>query len=116
MQHNVSIIAAPGELNWDTLIPRSDDAIEEVHGLYLLLGAFICTFGFLSLVIKEKLYMSEALVSVVVGIIIGPIVARRLMPADTFGVHLDSVTLEFTRLVVALQCMAAGVDLPGCRF
>ncbi|KAK3817717.1 MAG: Sodium/hydrogen exchanger family-domain-containing protein [Benniella sp.] len=80
------------------------------HVAYALLGCFIMVFGLVSLFVKEKLFISEAFVSTVFGIIIGPYVIGIFDPAG--WKDFDLVTLEFTRIVIAIQVMAAGVSLP----
>ncbi|KAJ1560606.1 hypothetical protein HK405_006512 [Cladochytrium tenue] len=98
---------------WDALVPAPDGELRLAHNLYLLLGAFVCAFGLVSLLVKERLYMSEAMVALLVGVAVGPSAAKVLVPADTFGESLSAITFEFSRIVIAIQCMAAGVDLPG---
>ncbi|KAJ3066954.1 hypothetical protein HDU98_009819 [Podochytrium sp. JEL0797] len=101
---------------WNDLIPE-DPQLKSSHLLYLALGGFITAFGLVSLVIKDRLYMSEAMVAILFGVLIGPIVGNLLDVSDIFGTGSHLFTLEFTRLVilivVAIQCMACGVDLPG---
>ncbi|KAF9927905.1 hypothetical protein FBU30_002792 [Linnemannia zychae] len=80
------------------------------HIAYALLGCFIIVFGLVSLFVKEKLFISEAFVSTVFGIIIGPYAIGIFDP--TRWEKYDAVTLEFTRIVIAVQVMAAGVSLP----
>ncbi|KAF9139082.1 hypothetical protein BG015_002168, partial [Linnemannia schmuckeri] len=80
------------------------------HVAYAFLGCFIIVFGLVSLFVKEKLFISEAFVSTVFGIIIGPYAIGIFDP--TRWEKYDSVTLEFTRIVIAVQVMAAGVSLP----
>ncbi|KAK5829337.1 Sodium/hydrogen exchanger family-domain-containing protein [Linnemannia elongata] len=80
------------------------------HVAYAFLGCFIIVFGLVSLFVKEKLFISEAFVSTVFGIIIGPYAIGIFDP--TGWEKYDSVTLEFTRIVIAVQVMAAGVSLP----
>ncbi|KAK3837475.1 MAG: Sodium/hydrogen exchanger family-domain-containing protein [Linnemannia gamsii] len=80
------------------------------HVAYAFLGCFIIFFGLVSLFVKEKLFISEAFVSTVFGIIIGPYAIGIFDP--TSWEKYDSVTLEFTRIVIAVQVMAAGVSLP----
>ncbi|KAF9192385.1 hypothetical protein BGZ51_005214 [Haplosporangium sp. Z 767] len=80
------------------------------HIAYALMGCFIIVFGLVSLFVKEKLFISEAFVATAFGIIIGPYAIGIFDPA---GWHeFDKVTLEFTRIVIAIQVMAAGVSLP----
>ncbi|KAF8946669.1 hypothetical protein BGZ47_011665 [Haplosporangium gracile] len=80
------------------------------HVTYALLGCFIIFFGLVSLFVKEKLFISEAFVSTAFGIIIGPYVIGIFDPMS--WTKFDTVTLEFTRIVIAVQVMAAGVSLP----
>ncbi|KAG0226700.1 Sodium/hydrogen exchanger family-domain-containing protein [Mortierella sp. GBAus27b] len=80
------------------------------HVAYALLGSFIIVFGLVSLFVKEKLFISEAFVSTAFGIIIGPYAIGIFDPAG--WKEYDLVTLEFTRIVIAIQVMAAGVSLP----
>ncbi|KAG0295836.1 hypothetical protein BGZ96_010849 [Linnemannia gamsii] len=80
------------------------------HVAYAFLGCFIIVFGLVSLFVKEKLFISEAFVSTVFGIIIGPYAIGIFDPLG--WEKYDSVTLEFTRIVIAVQVMAAGVSLP----
>ncbi|KAJ3332152.1 hypothetical protein HDU76_001139 [Blyttiomyces sp. JEL0837] len=96
---------------WAELIP-SDHYFKTTHGIYLLLGGFICAFSLVSHFVKGLLYMSEAMVAVIVGVIIGPLAGKVLDPAH-FGSSLGDVTLEFSRIIIAIQCMVCGVDLPG---
>ncbi|KAJ3071939.1 hypothetical protein HDU98_004542 [Podochytrium sp. JEL0797] len=94
---------------WNDLVPEEN---YEIHRLVFALGTFITLFGLFSLVVKDKLYMSEAMVAILFGVLIGPLVGGVLTPVSWIGdEHL--FTLEFTRIVVAIQCMACGCDLPG---
>lgn len=54
--------------------------------------------------------LSTLVVSTVFGIIIGPYAIGIFDPAG--WQDYDLVTLEFTRIVIAVQVMAAGVSLP----
>ncbi|KAG0277936.1 hypothetical protein BGZ95_005054 [Linnemannia exigua] len=85
------------------------DAAPE-HIAYAVLGCFIIFFGLVSLFVKEKLFISEAFVSTAFGIIIGPYAIGIFDPMS--WTKFDNVTLEFTRIVIAVQVMAAGVSLP----
>ncbi|KAF9979800.1 hypothetical protein BGZ75_009193 [Mortierella antarctica] len=80
------------------------------HIAYALLGCFIIFFGLVSLFVKEKLFISEAFVATAFGIIMGPYAIGIFNPVSWD--QYDTVTLEFTRIVIAVQVMAAGVSLP----
>lgn len=60
--------------------------------------------------IKERLYIGEATVATLCGIIFGPH-AVALIDPGTWG-NTDQITLEFSRIVLVVQCFAVGVELP----
>lgn len=74
------------------------------------LGGFICIYGLVSGFVKERLFLSESLVAMVFGILIGPQVINVVDPHDFLDV--EKFTLEFARYVIAIQVMAAGITLP----
>ncbi|KAJ1818335.1 hypothetical protein LPJ75_001477 [Coemansia sp. RSA 2598] len=74
------------------------------------LGGFICIYGLVSGFVKERLYLSESLVAMLFGIIIGPQAINVVDPRDF--VDTGKFTLEFARYVIAIQVMAAGITLP----
>ncbi|POW00113.1 hypothetical protein PSHT_13231 [Puccinia striiformis] len=62
---------------------------------------------------EEKLYIGESIISVVFGIILGPYVSGVFDPRSWgAGAGFDNMTLELTRIVVALSVFAVGVELP----
>ncbi|KAJ2503514.1 hypothetical protein IWW47_002886, partial [Coemansia sp. RSA 2052] len=75
-----------------------------------LLGGFICIYGLVSGFVKERLFLSEALVAMLFGIVIGPQAINLVDPRDF--VDTGKFTLEFARYVIAIQVMAAGITLP----
>ncbi|KAI9651822.1 MAG: hypothetical protein M1831_007572 [Alyxoria varia] len=89
---------------WDHL------AITKPHLVYIILGGFTSLFMLCSSVIKERLYIGEATVATICGIIFGPHAADLISP-QTWG-NMDLITLEFTRIVLVVQCFAVGVELP----
>ncbi|KAI7890666.1 Sodium/hydrogen exchanger family-domain-containing protein [Mucor mucedo] len=85
-------------------------AIDTVSVIAAVLGGFILLYGLSSLVIKERLYISEASVAIVCGIVFGPLCAK-FIDISQWG-NEEVITKEFTRIVIAIQVMAAGVALP----
>lgn len=85
-------------------------SINRPHLVYILLGAFTSLFMLCSSVIKERLYIGEATVATIFGIIFGPHAANLIDPRDWGNV--DQITLEFSRIVLVVQCFAVGVELP----
>jgi sodium/hydrogen antiporter len=82
-------------MSWNELIP-SDPEINGIHVVYFFLGLFIASFGLLSLLIKDKLKMSEAMVATIFGILIGPHVLNVFDPHYRFG-NIQLVILEVSR-------------------
>lgn len=89
---------------WDHL------SINRPHLVYIILGGFTSIFMLCSLFIKEKLYIGEATVATICGIIFGPHAANLINPLE-WG-NPDQITLEFSRIVLVVQCFAIGVELP----
>lgn len=79
------------------------------------LGAFIVLFGLVSLFVKERLYLTESLVATIVGIAVGPIGLRLVVPEVWLagGGRVSMVILEFSRIIIGMQVMAVGVSTPG---
>lgn len=89
---------------WDQL------SINKPHLVYIILGGFTSIFMLCSLFIKEKLYVGEASVATICGVIFGPHAANLINPLS-WG-NTDQITLEFSRIVLVVQCFAVGVELP----
>ncbi|KAI1822981.1 alkali metal cation/H+ antiporter Nha1 C terminus-domain-containing protein [Xylaria intraflava] len=89
---------------WDHL------SITKPHLVYIILGGFTSLFMLCSSVIKERLYIGEATVATLVGVIFGPHAANLIDP-NSWG-NVDEITIEFSRIVLVVQCFAVGVELP----
>ncbi|KAF1917930.1 Sodium/hydrogen exchanger family-domain-containing protein [Ampelomyces quisqualis] len=91
-------------------------AITNFNIVCATLGGFITVFGLVSYLLKEKFYLSEALISLVAGLIFSPHASNLVRP-DEYALHqvetLDTITLYFTRLVLGVQLVLAGVQLPS---
>lgn len=81
-----------------------------VYILPALIGGFIVFFGLVSLLVKERLFLSDALVALLFGIIVGPKVLNTFNPL-LWADH-PSITLEISKFAIAIQVMAAGVSMP----
>jgi NhaP-type Na+/H+ or K+/H+ antiporter len=97
------------------------------------LGGFIAVFGLVSYLFKEKLYLSEAcayhlinvlsnsidgstVVSLIAGVTFSPHATNLIRPLEyALGSQetLNTITLYFTRLVLGVQLVIAGVQLPS---
>ncbi|KAK0623076.1 alkali metal cation/H+ antiporter Nha1 C terminus-domain-containing protein [Immersiella caudata] len=89
---------------WDHL------SITKPHLVYIILGGFTSLFMLCSSVIKERMYIGEATVATLCGVIFGPHAANLIDPNSWGGV--DIITIEFSRIVLVVQCFAVGVELP----
>lgn len=79
-----------------------------------LIGLFIILFGLISLFIKERLYLTESLVAIIIGTIFGPKCAGILSPKDWVPEDIFYRGLmEFSRVIISFQVMAVGLSLPG---
>lgn len=81
----------------------------------LLADHVVVIFGLFSSFIKERLRLGEAPVATVVGIIIGPHCLKLFDPYKWGGDDEEvtwEITLEVTRVVIALSVFAVGVELP----
>ncbi|KAF2264723.1 Na+/H+ antiporter-like protein Nha1 [Lojkania enalia] len=85
-------------------------SINRPHLVYIILGGFTSLFMLCSSIIKERLYIGEATVATICGIIFGPHAANLINPLE-WG-NTDQITLEFSRIVLVVQCFAVGVELP----
>lgn len=85
-------------------------SINKPHLVYIILGGFTTLFMLVSSIIKERLYIGEATVATICGVIFGPYAANLIDPG-TWG-NEDQITLEFSRIVLVVQCFAVGVELP----
>lgn len=82
------------------------------------LSLYICGYGLVSYVIKHKLYLSEPLIALLFGIIVGPAVLKWVDPnlwkpeEDRLMGYKDGLTLILTRITIGIQVFFAGVALP----
>ncbi|GBF64846.1 Na(+)/H(+) antiporter [Trichophyton mentagrophytes] len=83
---------------------------DKPHLAYMILGGFTSLFMLCSLFVKEKLYIGEATVATLCGVIFGPHAANLFNPISWGNV--DKLTLECSRIVLVVQCFAVGVELP----
>ncbi|KAK6840198.1 hypothetical protein PG990_011797 [Apiospora arundinis] len=81
-----------------------------------VLGAWISIYGLVSYLLKERFYMSEALISLLSGVVASPHATNFIRPLEYAlgsGENLEAITLYFSRLVLGVQLVLAGVQLPS---
>lgn len=74
---------------------------ELVYILPALVGGFIIFFGLISLLVKEKLFLSDALVALLFGIVVGPKVFGFFDPLS-WPDH-PEIILELSKFAIAIQ-------------
>lgn len=84
------------------------------HIAYLTISTFLISFALFSLFIRNHLHLSEPPLAVLVGILLGPYVLDWISPRR-WGLD-DEVMQELTRVIVAIQCFAVGIELPKLYF
>lgn len=94
---------------WSQLEPTAP------HISYLTISIFLILYALFSLLIRNRLHLSEPPLAVLYGIILGPAVLHVLSPHQNWGLT-DNFTQEFTRVILAIQCFAVGIELPAHWF
>ncbi|CAK7905457.1 na(+)/H(+) antiporter [[Candida] anglica] len=84
--------------------------LEKAHIAYACVGIFSTIFSLVSLFVKEKLYIGEATVATIAGLILGPHCLDWFNPVS-WG-NTDHITLEISRIVLCIQIVAVAVELP----
>ncbi|BGP27801.1 hypothetical protein JCM10295v2_006778 [Rhodotorula toruloides] len=84
-----------------------------VHLAIVIITLFITFFGLFSGFVKERLYVGEAIIATCFGIAFSGYAAGIFAPRTwALGHHTDGITLELTRIIIALSVFAVGVELP----
>lgn len=84
--------------------------LEKAHIAYACVGIFSTIFSLVSLFVKERLYIGEATVATIAGLILGPHCLGWFDPVS-WG-NTDHLTLEICRIVLCIQIVAVAVELP----
>lgn len=99
---------------WDQLEPTTP------HLTYLSLSLFLTLFALFTHLIRNTLHLSEPPIATLYGILLGPLVFNVFSPTSTPShpapTDNDNFTQELTRLILAIQCFAVGIQLPAHWF
>lgn len=97
------------------LIKMPTLAVNNFNIVVSVLGGWISLFGLVSYLCKESFYLSEALISLLAGVAFSPPAANLVRPLEYAGSqeNLNAVTLYFSRLVLGVQLVLTGVQLPS---
>jgi NhaP-type Na+/H+ or K+/H+ antiporter len=103
-----------GILRWPELPSESLGSWSRFYASLGIISAINLIFGLLSHFIKSQLFLSEALVALLAGIAFGPKGLDWIISRDSTGNLRDLATLFYhtSKMVLAVQTMAAGVSLP----
>ncbi|KAH7128065.1 Sodium/hydrogen exchanger family-domain-containing protein [Dactylonectria estremocensis] len=90
--------------------------VSELNVVTAVAGGFMVLFGIISVKIKHAWYLGEALPAMLIGICMGPIAAN-FINAEDWGMKEEGqqreITLGVTRVVICLQLVIAGYQLPA---
>ncbi|KAF2744133.1 Na(+)/H(+) antiporter 2 [Sporormia fimetaria CBS 119925] len=84
------------------------------HLTYLAISFFSISYALFSILIRNRLHLSEPPLATLFGIIFGPHGIGAITPYK-WGVD-DSMIHEFTRIIAGIQCFAVGLELPSGYF
>lgn len=88
---------------------RSRKNMEDVFKLLLASSSFVLVFGLVSKYIKNNLFLSEPLISMAAGIVLGHHVLGVL---DTNYAYSKVIMYNFSRIVLCVQTMTVAMSLP----
>ncbi|PSN73708.1 ORMDL-domain-containing protein [Corynespora cassiicola Philippines] len=106
--HRIRIGLSSRTMAWSQLEPTPP------HVVYLVLTSFLILYALFSILIRNRLHLSEPPLATIFGIIVGPRGLGLLTPYK-WGFS-DDVIQEFTRIIVGVQCFAVGLELPERYF
>ena len=87
--------------------------VTDVTIVFAVLGFLFVVYGQLSYLVKERLYLSEPLIAVALGCIVGPYAIGWVNPKSWADLgNYREITYQFTRLVLGVQVLFTGIDLP----
>jgi NhaP-type Na+/H+ or K+/H+ antiporter len=90
--------------------------VSELNIVLSVLGAFILLYGIISVLIKARWLLGEALPAVAVGVVLGPIAAKFIDSsrwASAADGQTANITLGVARVVIGVQLVIAGFQLPA---
>lgn len=90
--------------------------VSELNIIIAVLGGFTILYGVISVKIKQQWYLGEALPAMLIGIVLGPIAAK-FIDSERWGFAVkdqtEYITLGLTRVVIGVQLVMAGYQLPA---
>ncbi|KAK8063715.1 hypothetical protein PG996_008367 [Apiospora saccharicola] len=92
--------------------------VSELNIVLGVLGGYLTLFGICSVILKNRALLGDALPAVCVGVILGPLAANFLNNSrwGTGGLTDDQksyITLGFMRVMISVQLLIAGYQLPA---
>lgn len=89
---------------WSQLDPN------KTHVAYAVIGLFTVLFSLVSIIFKERLYISESTFASIYGLIVGPHCLNLFSP-ESWG-NVEYITLEISRVVLVFQIFLGASELP----
>ncbi|KAL2754747.1 hypothetical protein ACRALDRAFT_1051269 [Sodiomyces alcalophilus JCM 7366] len=84
---------------------------DRFHIVCAVFGIFTFLLTFVSFLVKERLFISDSLLSYLVGAIAGPLLGAMTWAGG--AENLETITLNFTRLSLCVQVLLSSIQLPG---
>lgn len=81
------------------------------HVAYCVLSVFAAFYSVCSSIVKENLYLGEAVLAAVYGLIVGPHCLKWFDPLSWLNNN-KNLTLEISRILLCLDIFTVGVELP----
>ncbi|KAL4402101.1 sodium:proton antiporter [Malassezia pachydermatis] len=80
---------------------------------FAIMGGFVVIYGLFSYFVRERLYISEPMLAVAIGVIVGPHVLNWVDPFSWAEPEtVNEVTYQVSRIVIAVQVLFTGIALP----
>ncbi|KAH8929121.1 hypothetical protein BT69DRAFT_1346092 [Atractiella rhizophila] len=91
--------------------------VSNISKVLAVLGFYVSGLGLGSYIFKERLYLSEPLLCLCLGIAVGPVGLNWVNPFDwndipRDGSEQDELTFQLSRIVVGIQVLFTGISLP----
>lgn len=89
--------------------------ISETSKTLAVLGGYVVIFGLVSYILKERLFISDSILALAVGIALGPIGSDWISPWRWTGGDEEvrnEVTFQVARIAIGLQVLFCGISLP----
>lgn len=89
-----------------------DLELTDLNLLCTSFGLFFVIYGSFSYLVKERFFLNEAPIAVLVGVALGPYGVGGIFNWASKEVEMDAVSLGLSRVVIGIQLTLVGIQLP----